>query len=80
MDEKKVGWVVDLSEILPGEYRNKISTVVGNNYDKLYIKDPIGKIYYSDPSEYYTYRDNIALSSFDYARVKQLFSSSLTKI
>ena len=26
----------------------------------LFIKDPIGKIYYSDPSDYHLYRENIA--------------------
>ena len=26
----------------------------------LFIKDPIGKIYYSDPSDYHLFRENIA--------------------
>jgi hypothetical protein len=80
MNETEVGWVVDLSELLPEEYKNKISTVTYNTYNQLYIKDPIGKIYYSDPSEYYTYRDNIAISAFDYKRVKFNFKESLRKI
>ena len=43
----------------------------GVEMDCLYIKDPIGKIYYSDPTEYHLYRDNAGQSSFEYvSRVK----------
>jgi hypothetical protein len=36
----------------------------------LYIKDPIGKIYYSEED---FFRENIAVSAFAYAKVKALF-------
>jgi hypothetical protein len=45
--------------------------------DCLYLKDPIGKIYYSDPSEYHLYRENAGASAFDYVnRVKSQFANS----
>jgi hypothetical protein len=46
----------------------------------IYIKDPIGKIYYSDPSEYHCYRENIGESAWDYQRVKSYFISSVARL
>ena len=46
----------------------------------LYLKDPIGKIYYSDPSEYHCYRENIGESAWDYSRVKRYFINSVYKL
>ena len=43
----------------------------------LYIKDPIGKIYYADDSEKHLYRENIAVSAFEYQRVKSEFRHSI---
>jgi len=42
----------------------------------LFIKDPIGKIYYSDPSDYHLFRENIAQSAFNYQTVKSFFKQS----
>ena len=39
----------------------------------LYIKDPIGRPYYSHFSEIKLYRDNIAQSAYDYQKVKLFF-------
>ena len=43
----------------------------------LYIKDPIGKIYYSEED---FFRENIAVSAFAYAKVKALFRETYEKI
>jgi hypothetical protein len=43
----------------------------------LYIKDPIGKIYYAEED---FFRENIAVSAFSYAKVKSLFRETYDKI
>ena len=46
----------------------------------LYIKDPIGKIFYSDPSDHHLFRENIAQSAFNYQRVKSHFKQSYERL
>jgi hypothetical protein len=46
----------------------------------LFIKDPIGRIFYADDSEKHLYRENIAQSAFDYQRVKSEFRASVISI
>lgn len=44
------------------------------------MKDPIGKIYYSDPSDYHLFRENIAQSAFNYQKVKSHFQMSYKQL
>lgn len=49
--------------------------------DCIYIKDPIGKIYYSDPSEIHLFRENAGQSAFEYIKkVKREFTNSFNQI
>jgi hypothetical protein len=51
-----------------------------NEESLLFMKDPIGKIYYSDPSDYHLFRENIAQSAFNYQKVKNHFQMSYKKL
>ena len=53
------------------------STKGNNPYPLLFLKDPIGKVYYSDKSEEHLYRPNTAESAWDYDRVKSHFKKTL---
>ena len=83
-DHEKFAIIIDLSPIFRDEPRYQRQTnfkTIVPYYDSkkgskredenplLYIKDPIGKIFYSDPSEYHLYRDNIAQGAFSYTNV-----------
>jgi len=88
LDEEKQGIQIDLNQIFPDDERYspmKFAKLIALEKPMfpskeragatpcLYLKDPIGKIYYSDPTEYFLYRENTAESAFDYRRVKAHF-------
>ena len=71
-----------MKDILPDDYTTSYDKIVplthgpiyptkgDSSYHCLFLKDPIGKIYYSDPSERHLYRDNAAESAFNWYHVK----------
>lgn len=82
-DNFSYGIAIDLSELFPEEgfkpnfpKKFKLTEPVyptKQNYESrpiLYLRDPIGKIYYSDPSERHLYRENAAEGAWDYDRFK----------
>lgn len=84
-DQTKFGLQIDKSKLFPEEgFRKEFSVIIEvPSYvqkGQLYLKDPIGKQFYADPSEYKTYKENAAASAFEYERVKDTFSDTYKKI